>query len=179
MFTVPKGWADMSEMRRICFDISRDDEKSLEYLATEEGMDVPEYLRSLVSRYLFDLQVGAGSPDFSEKREFPRKQVSILGVSCVRFSDNEMRSYPVIVEDISEGGLRISFRSVDSVLAEKLAFADYFEVVFTVPETTHTVSFYCKRMWASSQTSLNLAGCFEGANDMSVDLVSRMIIEAA
>lgn len=87
-----------------------------------------------------------------------------------------MRSYPITVENISEGGVRVSFRSVDPDLADKLAFADYFEVVFTVPDTTHTVSFYCKRTWASMDQSLNMAGAFEDANDMSVDLISRLIV---
>lgn len=169
----------MSDVRRMCFDIDGDDLISLEKMASWRDLTLSEYLQDIVSNHLRDAGQKEKLRAAHEKRACPRRQVSILGVSCVKFSDNEMRSYPITVEDISEGGIRISFRSVDTDLVDKLAFADYFEVVFTVPNTTHTVSFYCKRMWASSQSGLNLAGCFEGANESSVDLVSRKIIAAA
>lgn len=174
-----RGWSDMSQLRQICFDIDREEEASLVNLAYEEGVNVPQYLKMLLSEHIRSAVSTLDRYDAADKRDHPRKDVSILGVSCVRFSDNEMRSYPITIEDISKGGVRISFRTVDPDLADKLAFADYFEVVFTVPETTHTVSFYCKRMWASLQKNLNLAGAFEDANQMSIDLVSRKIIGAA
>lgn len=168
----------MTNLRQVCVNIDQEQEEILEALASAHGIDVPRYLQGLISTHTREAAADKRHSFGREKRVFPRKEVSILGVSCVTFSDTEMRSYPVVIEDISRGGLRISFRATTPDITEKLAFADFFEVVFTVPETTQTVSFYCKRMWANVKDNLSLSGCFEGNHKSAIDLVSRLVLNA-
>ena len=166
----------MVTQTQICFDANQDEILALQNLAERKGVEVSAYLKEIISRHLQEKSTVDTRSDTSEKRAYKRKKVSILGVSCVKFSDGEMRSYPIVVEDISKGGIRISFRSVDNALMNKVALADHFEVVFTVPSTTHTVSFYCQRKRADLFDGLNMAGAFEDAHETCIQLISRMIL---
>jgi len=162
---------------QICIAVNQEESRALQQLAQEKGVEVTDYLRELLSRHLQKSIVFSKILNRPDLRAHRRKKVSILGVSCVRFSDGEMRSYPVVVEDISKGGIRISFRSIDGALMNKIALADHFEVVFTVPSTTRTVSFYCRKRRATRIEGLNLAGSFEDAHETCLNLISKMILD--
>ncbi len=84
----------------------------------------------------------------------------------------EMRSYPVVVEDISKGGIRISFKSVTQELAQKMEDSSHFEIVFTVPRLSQTVSLYCKRLRYNMDQGVTMVGVYEGDNSAPLSLMN-------
>ena len=165
----------MSDLVKVCFDMNRESFQALKRMAREEGVDCSQYVSQMVEGCLKDFVSRDWTLNGKDRRRHPRVDVSIPAISCVKFSDREMRSYPVVVDDISRGGLRISFRDVSPEIGEKLADSLYFEVFFTVPQLSQTVSFYCKRLRYKVDRDMTMVGVFEGNNSEMASMVDAML----
>ncbi|WP_394699926.1 PilZ domain-containing protein [uncultured Pseudodesulfovibrio sp.] len=165
----------MSESVKVCFDINQENFQALKRVAKAEGLDCSQYVSSLVEGALKDFISRDRSVNGNERRRYMRVDVSLPAISCVKFSDREMRSYPVMVDDISQGGLRISFKDIPPELAEKLATSSFFEVFFTLPHLSQTVSFYCRRLRHKVDRDVTMVGVFEGSNPETVSMVDAMM----
>jgi hypothetical protein len=138
-------------------------------------VDCSQYVSSIVEGTLKDFIGRDWSMNGKERRRYHRVDVSLPAISCVKFSDREMRSYPVVVDDISQGGLRISFKDIPPELAEKLATSSFFEVFFTLPHLSQTVSFYCRRLRHKVDRDVSMVGVFEGSNPETASMVDAMM----
>lgn len=162
-------------MVRVCFDLDPERFQALERVSRMEGVDCSQYVADLVERYLGELIDMDLASEEEERRQHPRVKVSIPGISCVKFSDREMRSYPVVVDDISQGGVRISFKDISQELAEKLSNSSFFEVFFTLPEQSQTVSFYCRRLRQKVDRDVSVVGLFEGEHPETASIMEAML----
>lgn len=165
----------MSEVVKVCFDMNQESFQALKRMARGEGVDCSELVSGIVEECLRDFTSRDWTAEGKDRRKHPRVDVSIPAISCVKFSDKEMRSYPVVVDDISQGGLRISFKDVSPDMGERLANSSFFEVFFTVPELSQTVSFYCKRLRHKVDRDLTMVGVFEGDNAETVSMMDIML----
>jgi hypothetical protein len=165
----------MSEVVKVCFDMNRESFQALQRLARGEGVDCSKLVSGIVEGCLKDFVSRDWTANGKERRRYPRVDVSIPAISCVKFSDREMRSYPVMVDDISQGGLRISFKDVSPEMGDRLANSSFFEVFFTVPELSQTVSFYCKRLRHKFERDLTVVGVFEGDNAETASMMDIML----
>jgi len=84
-----------------------------------------------------------------------------------------------LVDDISQGGLKISFKGVSPSLAEELKSSSHFEVVFTIPQLSQTVSLYCKRLRYNMDQGISMVGIYEGDNDAPLSLMHPVFEQAA
>jgi hypothetical protein len=165
----------MSESVKVCFDINKESFQALSRAARAEGIDCSEYVSSIVEGSLKELIGRDRVRSGEDRRRYHRVDVSLPAISCVKFSDREMRSYPVVVDDISQGGLRISFKDIPADLAEKLATSSFFEVFFTVPHLSQTVSFYCRRLRHTVDRDVSMVGVFESSNPETASMVDAMM----
>lgn len=165
----------MSESVKVCFDMNKENFKALKHIASAQGIECSQYVSNIVEGALKEFISRDRPLKGKERRRYLRVDVSLPAISCVKFSDREMRSYPVIVDDISQGGLRISFKDIPPELAEKLANSSFFEVFFTVPHLSQTVSFYCRRLRHKVDRDLTMVGVFEGSNPEIVSMVDTMM----
>jgi hypothetical protein len=165
----------MEDKMQVCFDLNQDDYVALQRMAEVEDVSHTRYAEVVLSRHIREYADAKAQLKKGDRREYPRIAMSIPAVSCVRFSDTEMRSYPVVVEDISKGGLRISFKSVTQKLAEELSNSSFFEVVFTVPQLSQTVSLYCKRLRYNMEQGISMVGTYEGDNVAPLSLMNPML----
>jgi hypothetical protein len=165
----------MSESVKVCFDMNRESFQALKRAAKAEGVDCSHYVSGIVEGCLKDFICQDWSVNGKERRRYARVDVSLPAISCVKFSDREMRSYPVVVDDISQGGLRISFKDISPELADKLATSSFFEVFFTLPHLSQTVSFYCRRLRHKVDRDVTMVGVFEGSNPETVSTVDAMM----
>lgn len=159
---------------RICFDVDRFNFLLLQEKAKNAGMSIPGVVRDLITTHLGTAKhntKGAGH----ERRVYDRKQVLIPAVSCVKVPDSGMHSCPVVIEDISKSGVRISFKSTTEDIVEQLSRATFFEVVFTIPNSRHTVSIYCKRVRTIVDGTVSMAGMFDCNSQASMDLLSGLV----
>lgn len=131
-------------------------------------------MRSVVENHLNTIK-DETDDYWHERREHYRKQVLIPAVSCVKVSDSGMHSCPVVIEDISKSGVRISFKSASGEIVEELSMATFFEVVFTIPNSRHTVSVYCKRVRTIVNDRVSMAGVFDCNSQASLDLLSGLV----
>ena len=159
----------------ISFYLERDEYHMLREVADGDGLDINSCAKRILSHYLYKEKTPSSGTDFQEQRCHPRAKVSILGVSCVNISDKEMHSYPVIVEDISKGGVRISFKKSSKELIKKLSEVSSFEVVFPIPQKSQIVSLSCKCLRHSISTNVSMVGCFEGNDDNAMTMVDSMV----
>jgi hypothetical protein len=165
----------MSESVKVCFDMNRENFQALKRVARAEGVDCSRYVSSIVEGALKDFISRDWSINGKERRRYHRVDVSLPAISCVKFSDREMRSYPVVVDDISQGGLRISFKDIPPELGDKLATSSFFEVFFTLPHLAQTVSFYCRRLRHKVDRDVTMVGVFEGSNPETVSTVDAVM----
>lgn len=168
----------MEKKRQVCFDLNQDDYVALQRMAEVEDVSHVRYAQVILSRHIREYADVKAQLKKGDRRAHPRVSMSIPAVSCVKFSDMEMRSYPVVVEDISKGGLRISFKSVTQELAEALESSAFFEVVFTVPQLSQTVSLYCKRLRCNTEQGISMVGTYEGDNVAPLSLMRPMLEQA-
>lgn len=71
--------------------------------------------------------------------------------------------------------MRVTFNGVKSEDARRLAEVSYFEVVFTIPETYQTVSFYCKKRWSNHDNGVSMGGGFESVDASLLEMLSKHI----
>lgn len=165
----------MEDKVRVCFDMEQDEYLALQRMAEVEDVSYTRYAQVVLSRHVREYADAKAQLKKGDRRQFPRIPMSIPAVSCVKFSDMEMRSYPVVVDDISKGGIRISFKTANQELAEKLESSSFFEVVFTVPQLSQTVSLYCKRMRYSLDQGISMVGTYEGDNIAPLSVMSTIL----
>lgn len=169
----------MEDKIQVCFDLNQDDFVALQRMAEVEDVSYTRYAQVVLSRHIREYADAKAQLSKGDRRRYPRVAMSIPAVSCVKFSDTEMRSYPVVVEDISKGGVRISFKSVSQELAEDLKASSFFEVVFTVPQLSQTVSLYCKRLRYNMDQGISMVGTYEGDNDAPLNLMNPILEQPA
>lgn len=162
----------MADKIRVCFDMENDEFLALQGMAEVEDVEYTRYIQAVVSRHVRLHADEKAQLKNGDRRIHPRVELSIPAVSCVKFSDMEMRSYPVVVEDISKGGIRISFKSVTQELAQKMEDSSHFEIVFTVPRLSQTVSLYCKRLRYNMDQGVTMVGVYEGDNSAPLSLMN-------
>jgi len=165
----------MEDKIQVCFDLDQDDFVALQRMAEVDDVSYTRYAQVVLSRHIKEYEDAKAQLRKGDRRQYPRTAMSIPAVSCVKFSDTEMRSYPVVVEDISKGGVKISFKSVSQELATELQKSSYFEVVFTVPQLLQTVSLYCKRLRHSSEHGISMVGVYEGDNTAPLNLMTPIL----
>lgn len=161
----------MDEKVRICFDLDHDEFVALQHMAEVEDVSSSRYAQHVLSRHIQEYADAKAQIKKGDRRRHPRIPMATPAVSCVKFSDMEMRSYPVVVEDISKGGLRISFKGISPSLAEELKRSSFFEVVFTIPQLSQTVSLYCKRLRYNMEQGVSMVGVYEGDNNAPLSLM--------
>ncbi len=159
----------------ISFYLEREEFHALRELAEGKGLDINSYAKNILNRYLSKVSKAENVDSYHDKRAHPRAKVSISGVSCVNISDKELRSYPVVVEDISKGGIRISFKKSSSDLVRKLSNVSSFEVVFTIPQQSQIVSLSCKCLRHYVSENVSIVGTFEGNDDNAITMVDSMV----
>lgn len=162
----------MADKIRVCFDMDNEEFLALQGMAEVEDVEYTRYLQAVVSRHIRRHVDEKTQLKNGDRRIHPRVELSIPAVSCVKFSDMEMRSYPVMVEDISKGGIHISFKSVTRELAEKMEDSSHFEIVFTVPGTSQTISLYCRRLRYDMEQGVSMVGVYEGDNSAPLSLMN-------
>lgn len=172
---IPEVVETMSELVKVCFDMEQENFQALKRMARMKGVDCSQFVSGIVEGCLKDFMCQDWTLKGKERRQYPRVDVSIPAISCVKFSDREMRSYPVVVDDISEGGVRISFKDISPELADKLANSSFFEVFFTIPHLSQTVSFYCKRLRHRVDRDVTMVGVFEGSNSEAASMMEAML----
>ncbi|UZP67571.1 PilZ domain-containing protein [Desulfovibrio mangrovi] len=156
----------MSRSVTICFDLSADEHRVLQFLAQSEGLSSGGYARNVIKRYLKESE-GSEGIGRERRRDF-RQQVSIPAVSLVNYSDNVSKSHPVIIKDISKSGVNIIFSEMDIPLRDLLRSAKGFELVFTVPVSGATVALSCKVSRTTFGASVSMAGEFCNATHHEV-----------
>ena len=171
----PEVVETMSELVKVCFDMNQENFQALKRVARMQGVDCSQYVAGIVEGCLREFTCRDWTMNGKERRQFPRVDVSIPAISCVKFSDREMRSYPVVVDDISQGGVRISFKDIAPELADKLANSSFFEVFFTIPHLSQTVSFYCRRLRHKVDRDVTMVGVFEGNNPETATMMESML----
>lgn len=159
---------------KVCFDINHTEYFALKEIAQMHNRSPVEHAKAV----LLDVIHARGDcsqGQCTERRAYKRFELSISAVSCVSYPDRVVRSIPVTVDDISQGGMRITFNGVESEEARRLADVSYFEVVFTIPETYQTVSFYCKRRWSNHEHGVSMGGGFESVDASLLEMLSKHI----
>lgn len=162
----------------ISFYLEREEFHVLRKLAEGNGLDINSCAKNILNRYLSKASKKGQAEGNNDKRVHPRAKVSISGVSCVNISDKELRSYPVVVEDISKGGVRISFKKSSSDLVRKLSKVSSFEIVFTIPHNSQIVSLSCKCLRHYVSENVSMVGTFEGNDDNAITMVDSMVKES-
>ncbi|GFM33224.1 PilZ domain-containing protein [Desulfovibrio subterraneus] len=160
----------MSGSVTICFDLSVDEHRVLQFLAQTEGLSSGGYARNVIKRYLKESD-SSESMGRERRRDF-RQPVSIPAVSLVNYSDNVSKSHPVTIRDISKSGVCVVFSEMDIQLRDLLRSAMGFELVFTVPESGATVAFSCKVCRTIFGANVAMAGEFSNATHHEVGALS-------
>lgn len=150
----------MSDSKQLCFTLSADEFRSLQFYAQSEGHSSESFARHIIKERLHTYLLSDAKHN-DDRRTAPRVQVSIPAVSLVNFPDNTSRSYPVTIRDISKDGMRIAFPEIDSSIYQQLQKATDFEIVFTVPKTATTIAFSCNVCRVSCSDSVQFAGKFD------------------
>jgi len=157
---------------KVCFDMNPTEYQALQAVAQGNKRPPEDCVREIVLSYLRDKgemkdKVG------DERRAYPRLEVSIPAVSCVNIPDRGVHSLPVTIKDISKGGMRISFHNLDMGFADRLSGVSYFEVVFTIPETYQTVSFYCRKTWSNVSNGVSMGGGFDTSDSRPIEMLAN------
>jgi len=162
----------MTEPVSICVRLGRSDYLDFKRLSKQEGLDSLALADKLVHEYLRKHKRFLSAERGGERRRFPRKLLSVPAVSLVNFIDNETRSYPVVVKDISQSGVRIMFRQAGPIMNERIDKATDFEVVFTLPKTSLTVSLFCKLKRVAVDKYASMIGVFEKESKPTISMMS-------
>ncbi len=162
----------MTETVSIYIRLGRGDYLDFKRLSRREGMDPLALATRLVHEYLQKHKHSLSAERVIERRRFPRKLLSVPAVSLVNFIDNETRSYPVVVKDISQSGVRIMFRQAGPFMNERIDKATDFEVVFTLPNTSLTVSLFCKLNRIAMDKYASMIGVFGKESRPTISMMS-------
>lgn len=157
---------------KVCFDMNHSEYQALQAVAQSHKRPAGDCAREIVLGYLKD-KGGVTERGGSDRRAHPRLEVSIPAVSCVNIPDRGVHSLPVTIKDISKGGMRISFHNLDMGFADRLSGVSYFEVVFTIPETYQTVSFYCRKTWSNVSNGVSMGGGFDTSDSRPIEMLSN------
>ena len=170
-------WKDaMPGTVTLCFDLPTDAMRDIEEAARANDVTPRELMAEIAGEFLAAYREGRAATFGSvERRRHRRRAVDIPAVLLVKFFDNETRCYPGRIRDLSLGGVQVSFDEKNEWQRRQLENVVGFEIVFTVPGTSSTVSFQCRTCRAQAEEDVRLAARFEEANSEAIHEVGQFM----
>lgn len=144
----------------LCFGINGALAEEFQAIAKAQNVDLESLLSRIVGQYIENYRSEPQEGSGAEKRKFGRKSVEIPAVIQIQFSDNELQCKSAKIFNISLGGLMLRLNDTNAQLAGMLMKAEKFEIVFTLPDGSSTVTFLCKPIRVISDRQVEVGAYF-------------------